>query len=66
MKSTLVTTFVLALGLAACGPQDPYEQSKMDLNPPPAKVSSERHKGKFAEGAALSLGAELKPLDPRR
>jgi nitrite reductase (NO-forming) len=64
MKSTLVTTFVLALGLAACSPQDPYEQSKMDLNPPPAKVSSERHKGKFAEGAALSLGAELKPLDP--
>ena len=36
----------------------------MDLKPVPAKISSERHKGAFAEGAALSFGAELKPLDP--
>ena len=64
MKNTLATTLVLALGLAACSPQDPYDQSKMDLSPPPAKVGGERHKGKFAEGAALSFGAELKPLDP--
>ena len=64
MKNTLATTLVLALGLVACSPQDPYDQSKMDLSPPPAKVGGERHKGKFAEGAALSLGAELKPLDP--
>jgi nitrite reductase (NO-forming) len=27
-------------------------------------VTNERHKGAFAEGAALSMGAELKPLDP--
>src|SRR4030095_6287064 len=36
----------------------------MDLKPTPAKVSSERNKGAFAEGASLSMGAELKPLDP--
>jgi len=64
MKRTFATAFVLALGLAACGPQDPYDQSKMDLKPVPAKVGGERHKGAFAEGAALSTGAELKPLDP--
>jgi nitrite reductase (NO-forming) len=50
--------------LAACGkPADPYDISKMDLKPTPAKVSNERHKGAFAEGAALSTGPELKPLD---
>jgi nitrite reductase (NO-forming) len=27
-------------------------------------VSAERHKGAFAEGSAISTGAELKPLDP--
>jgi nitrite reductase (NO-forming) len=64
MKRTLTTTLAVALGLTACSPQDPYDQSKMDLKPPPAKVSGERHKGKFAEGASLSFGAELKPLDP--
>jgi len=55
--------------LAACdqGPKqsaDPYDPSKMDLKPTPARLSAERHQGAFAEGAALSLGAELKPLDP--
>ena len=56
--------------LAACSPPAPpaavdkYDITKMDLKPVPAKVSSERHKGAFAEGAALSMGAELKPLDP--
>ena len=59
-----------AILLAACSPpsappaQDPYDVSRMDLKPVPAKVSAERHKGAFAEGSALSIGAELKPLDP--
>ena len=44
--------------------KDPYDQSKMDLKPAPAKVSNERHTGPFAVGNALSMGAELKPLDP--
>ena len=57
-----------ALSIAACNPstppaQDAYDISKMDLKPVPAKVTAERHTGKFAEGASLSFGAELKPLD---
>ena len=56
--------------LAACDkapppappPADKY--GNVELKSPPAKVTNERHKGAFAEGAALSLGAELKPLDP--
>ena len=43
---------------------DPYDQSKMDLKPVPAKVSAERHKGPFAEGKSLSMTALLEPLDP--
>jgi nitrite reductase (NO-forming) len=55
----------LVLALSACAPSaDPYDISKMDLKPAPAKISTERHKGAFAEGASLSMGPELKPLDP--
>jgi len=43
-------------------PPDPY--GSIELKSPPANVTNERHKGAFAEGAALSMGAELKPLDP--
>ena len=52
--------------LVACDrtPPDPYDVSKLDFRPSAAKVSAERNKGAFAEGAALSMGAELKPLDP--
>jgi len=57
-----------ALLLAGCDqgarpPSDPYDIGKMDLKPAPAKVGSERHKGAFAEGDSLSMGAELKRLD---
>lgn len=64
---------LFAASLSACSPSsappappaaDPYDISKMDLKPVPAKVSAERHTGKFAEGASLSFGPELKPLDP--
>lgn len=62
---TLVTATVI---LCACSQEkpkaDPYDQSKMDFKSPPAKITSERHQGPFAEGASLSMGAELKPLDP--
>ena len=64
------TVFALAL-LAGCGPTeapkkaaDPYDPSKMDLKPLPAKVSSERHTGPFAAGDALSMDATVKPLVP--
>jgi nitrite reductase (NO-forming) len=36
----------------------------MDLPPGSARTHAERHQGTFAEGGALSSGAELKPLDP--
>jgi len=57
---------ILALSLAAAcdrnpAPADPY--AGIELKSPPAKVTAERNKGAFAEGAALSMGAELKPLD---
>lgn len=58
----------LALLLNACnqdkGKVDPYDMTKMDFKPPPAKLSNARHTGAFADGASLSMGAELKPLDP--
>ena len=64
-----VTAVFLAVLLAACGKSstpasDSYDVSKMDLKPVPATISAERHKGAFAEGAALNMGAELKALDP--
>src|SRR6185312_13587782 len=41
---------------------DRYDVGKMDFKPSPATVSSERHTGAFAQGAALSLDAAVKPL----
>ena len=60
-----VLTALVAL-LAACEQRqpavsDPY--ANVELKSPPAKVTAERNKGSFAEGAALSMGPELKPLD---
>jgi nitrite reductase (NO-forming) len=43
---------------------NPYDVAKMDLKPPPAQVSSERHTGAFAAGSALSFDAAVKPLVP--
>ena len=43
-------------------PRDPY--ANIELKSAPAKVSNERHTGAFASGTALSMTAELKPLDP--
>lgn len=66
--SRLLTLVVGTVILCACSQEkpkaDPYDQSKMDFKSPPAKITSERHQGPFAEGASLSMGAELKPLDP--
>ena len=71
---------VAAVGLAACNQKpeqrgaavsapppaatDPYDPSKMDFKPGPAKLSAERHTGPFAAGSALSMDAALKPLVP--
>jgi nitrite reductase (NO-forming) len=64
-RSTPAAVVLAALLVVSCseGP-DPYDPEKLDLKPVPAKLSNERHKGPFASGASLSLGAELKPLDP--
>jgi nitrite reductase (NO-forming) len=43
---------------------DPYDPSKMDFNPGPATLSSERHTGPYAVGDALSMDATVKPLSP--
>ena len=66
LKKLAVASIVLTLAACDVKPPrpDPYDVSKMDLRPAPAKVGGERNKGAFAEGAALSKGAELKPLDP--
>ncbi len=66
----LLAIFLL-LALAACGQSeapstpkadDPYDPAKMDLKPPAAVLSNERHTGAFALGDALSSGPEVKPL----
>ena len=62
MLATLLSTALLAAGCAQR--EDPYDPARMDLKPVPAKVSAERRKGAFAEGSSLSMGADLKPLDP--
>jgi len=65
---TSIIALAVAIAVGGCNrtetPQDPYDISKMDLKPVAAKLSTERHKGAFAEGAALNTGSELKPLDP--
>ena len=70
MNGRLAIAVLVGVSLAACSPssappvQDPYDISKMDLKPVPAKISAERHAGAFADGAALSIVPDLKPLDP--
>ena len=36
----------------------------MDFTSPPARITTARQTGAFAAGAALSMTATLKPLDP--
>ena len=60
-RKTLISLTICALAavLASGAAAQP-----LVLDSPPAKVSSDRHKGAFAEGAALSMGEKLQPLDP--
>jgi nitrite reductase (NO-forming) len=53
----------LILAISGCD-NDPYGASRVDLKSKAATVSAERGKGAFATGSSLSMGAELKPLDP--
>ena len=72
-SAILVAAAVLAAACHAPGPDgatgaakraDPYDVGRMDLNPPPAQLSTQRHTGSFSKGSALSLDAAVKPLDP--
>jgi nitrite reductase (NO-forming) len=47
----------------APAPADRYDVGRMDLNPPPAQVTAQRHTGTFSKGSALSLDAAVRPLD---
>src|SRR5665213_607112 len=49
---------------AAHAATDRYDSTKMDFHIPPAVLSTTRHTGAFASGAALSFDATVKPLDP--
>jgi len=46
----------------ATATSDPYDGGRMDFKPSAATVSPERHTGAFAQGSALSMGSEVKPL----
>jgi nitrite reductase (NO-forming) len=43
---------------------DRYDPADMKFGSPPAVVTTEPHTGEFATGAALSMDAAVKPLDP--
>ena len=64
VRAAVAAAFLLAACTRSEPPPDAYDVAKMDLKPAPAKIGAERHKGSFAEGASLSMGAQLKPLDP--
>ncbi|HEX4798198.1 MAG TPA: multicopper oxidase domain-containing protein, partial [Burkholderiales bacterium] len=60
----VATASGIALSSCARSPSDQYDPARMDLKPTPAALSNERHKGAFAAGKSLSMGDELKALDP--
>ncbi|HET9952374.1 MAG TPA: multicopper oxidase domain-containing protein [Candidatus Eisenbacteria bacterium] len=57
---------LLCASLAGCGSwgSDPYDESRMDLRPMPAKVTAVRDTGAFQEGRVLSTAPYIAPLDP--
>jgi nitrite reductase (NO-forming) len=70
-KCNLALCIALACAAGAAHPQgalpaaaDRYPPSAIVLDSPASKTTSERHRGAFAEGASLSTGARLMPLDP--
>src|SRR5262252_3181723 len=68
MASRAALLALIVLFVSSCGrspaPSDPYDPSKMDLKPVPAKLMNERNKGPYEAGGVISTGPELKPLDP--
>jgi nitrite reductase (NO-forming) len=62
--SRLFLLAVMTFAFGTAHAQDRYDPARMDLKPVPSKTTSERHTGPFSEGASLSMGAKLMPLDP--
>lgn len=73
--ASMLCSIAAAALVAGCGPAadkapppaakaDPYDPARMDFKIPPAVVSNERHTGPFAQGSALSMDANVKPLVP--
>jgi nitrite reductase (NO-forming) len=62
--TALAALSVIALSSCTRSPSDRYDPAKIDLKPVPASLSNDRHKGAFASGKSLSMGNELKALDP--
>ncbi len=64
LPARIAAIFWLACLPAGCGQRDgnSYDQSRMDLKPPAARLSSTRHTGPLSEGDALSHGPKLEPL----
>ena len=60
----ILAVALTAFAAAATHAQDAYDPARMDLKPAPSKTHGERNKGPFAEGASLSMGSKLMPLDP--
>jgi nitrite reductase (NO-forming) len=67
---TLCRLWLLVLTAAACDARtppatsDPHDPATMDFKSPPARIATARPTGAFAAGNALSMTADLKPLDP--
>lgn len=59
---------LIALSLSTCdqvaSKKDPYDPSNMVFTSPPAKVTSERNTGAFAEGNAITSLPTINKLDP--
>ncbi|HTY98947.1 MAG TPA: multicopper oxidase domain-containing protein [Rhodocyclaceae bacterium] len=66
MSAALALGAAFAGSVAAANGPNPFPESRMDLQPQPAQVSSVRHTGPYADGSALSFTAAIKPLDPKR
>jgi nitrite reductase (NO-forming) len=68
MTARVTLLAALFLLVSACdkstAPSDPYDPAKMDLKPVPAKLLNERNKGPYTAGGVISVGPELRPLDP--
>jgi hypothetical protein len=60
----LTLAFAAACDVRPPATPDPYDPTAMNFKSPPARITNARQTGAFAAGAALSMTAALKALDP--